>query len=74
MTLGRNDWIRAAEGAGGVQGRKELLRHTEWFDLGWGGLLRGRKLQCRELLIDKDTVVLANVTQGINSLPAIKSH
>ena len=43
-------------------------------DLGWGRLLWGRKRQCRKLLMDKDIAVLANVTQGINSLPAIKSH
>ena len=35
---------------------------------------RGQSLQCRKLFIDKDAVVLANVTQGVNSSAAIKSH
>lgn len=42
-----------------------------------GAIITGeKKLQCRKPLIDKDVEVLANanVTQGINSLPAIKSH
>ena len=60
--------------SGAFTRRNEVLRCSKHCDLGWGSLLWGRKLQCRKLLIDKDIVVLANVTQGINSLPAIKSH
>lgn len=42
------------------------------IEAGWSCV--EKKLQCRKLLIDKSVVVLANVTQGINSLATIKSH